>query len=267
MNLQLQGRVALVTGGSRGIGASIVREMVKEGSYVILCARQSDALTNLEAEIRASGGNCSAVPVDVFDKAAVIAAVDSAARVAEGIDILVNNVGGAIKFGSFEDLSDDDWIRAYEFNVLSLVRFTRACLPYLRRSSLRRIINISSISALQPGHYNPHYTATKAAVVNIGKYLANILAKEAILVNTICSGPVNSESWNESIKQTALTRGILESDARSMVEQAEAAKIPLGRIGAAENIAPVVAFLASPISNWTTGSCFHINGGKLTVAL
>lgn len=266
MDLKLKDRIALVTGGSRGIGAGIVRQLAQEGVKVIFCARASAAMTALEAEVRAGGGVCCAIPVDVFDPVALQAVVDAAAAHWGGLDILVNNVGGAIRFGGFEDLNDDDWMKAYEFNVMSTVRCTRAALPYLRKSTLKRVINISSTSGHQPGFYNPHYAVTKAAVVNLGKHLANILAKEKILVNTVCPGPVHSESWESNILKIAAERKISVDEARSAVEKEEAAKIPLGAVGEAEQIAAVVALLASPASAWTTGSCFHVNGGKMASA-
>lgn len=266
MDLELKGQIALVTGGSKGIGASIVRQLANEGVKVIFCARSSAALTALEAEVRATGGSCIAMPVDVFDGDAVHRLVDEAARHWGGLDILVNNVGGATKFGGFYDLEDEDWMRAYEFNVMSMVRFARAALPYLRNSELRRIINISSISGSQPGGYNPHYAVTKAATINLGKHLANILADDKILVNTVCPGPVYSDSWEQNIARIAVERGISQAEAQSLVDDQESAKIPLGVIGKGDHIASVVAFLASPLSAWTTGACFHVNGGKMTSA-
>lgn len=263
MDLQLQNRIALVTGGSKGIGAAIVRQLTREGARVVFCARHSQAMTSLEAEIRAEGGTCVGMPVDVFDPIAIASLVDAASAQWGGLDILVNNVGGALRFGSFYDLEDDDWIKSYEFNVMTVVRFTRAALPYLRRSTLRRIINVSSISALQPGSYNPHYSVTKAAVVNLSKHLANVLAKENILVNAVCPGPVRSASWQENIRQNALKLGLNEAEFATQFEMEESKKIPLGRLGKGEHIASVVALLASPLSDWTTGSCFHLNGGKL----
>lgn len=267
MDLQLKNRVALVTGGSKGIGACIARRLAEEGVRVGICARPSAALFALEAEIKKAGGSCTVLPVDVFDAAAIATTVEAAANCWGQLDILVNNVGGALRFGGFDELSDADWTQTYEFNVLSLVRFTRAALPHLRRATLRRIINLSSTSALQPGAYNPHYAATKAAIVNLSKHLANVFAKENILVNTVCPGPVHSESWQENIRCTARTRGLTEAEAAATVEREEAAKIPLGLVGEGDHIASVVALLASPLSGWTSGSCIHVNGGKLSAAL
>jgi 3-oxoacyl-[acyl-carrier protein] reductase len=266
MDLQLKDRTALVTGGSKGIGASIVRQLAKEGAKVIFCARPSPAMAALELEVRATGGVCKAMPVDVFDVDAVRKLVNDAAEYWGGLDILVNNVGGAIKFGGFDELSDEDWMRAYEFNVMSMVRFSRAALPYLRQSESKRIINISSISGAQPGGYNPHYALTKAAIINLSKHLANILVDDKVLVNTVCPGPVHSDSWEENVIRIASERGISQTEARLLVENEESAKIPLGVVGEGDQIASVVALLASPLSAWTTGSCFHVNGGKMSNA-
>jgi len=266
MDLQLKDRVVLVTGGSKGIGASIVRKLANEGANVIFCARPSQAMTALETEVRATGGDCLALPVDVFDVDEIKKLVDTAAMHWGGLDVLINNVGGAIKFGGFDELTDEDWMRSYEFNVMSMVRFTRAVLPYLRKSELKRIINISSTSATQPGSYNPHYTVTKAAIINLSKHLANVLVKDKILVNTVCPGPVHSDSWEENILRIASERSISETEARVLVESEESAKIPLGVVGEGDQIASVVALLASPLSDWTTGSCFHVNGGKMSNA-
>ena len=150
---------------------------------------------------------------------------------------------------------------------MSVVRFTRSAIEYLKESELRRIINISSISALQPGEYNPHYTTTKAAVVNLGKYLSNVYAKEKILVNTVCPGPVYSESWRKCVKNIAEENGISEKVAKTNFDLGEIKKIPLGKIGNGEDIAAAVAFIASPKSHWTTGACININGGKQSAAI
>jgi 3-oxoacyl-[acyl-carrier protein] reductase len=267
MDLDLTGRIALVTGGSKGIGAAITRQLAREGVRVGIAARPSDELERLATEVTEAKGVCAVLPVDVRNADAIGQCVEKLGSTWGGIDILVNNVGGALRFGGFEELSDDDWMQAFDFNVMSVVRFTRAALPYLRKSTLRRIINISSTSALQPGAYNPHYCATKAAVVNLGKHLANILAKEAILVNTVCAGPVHSQSWDANVARIAALRNLSHTDAAAAVDKEEAAKIPLGIVGEGRHIADAVALLASPRSAWTTGSCIHINGGKMAAAL
>jgi len=267
MDLGLHRRTALITGGSKGIGAAIVRRLAQEGVRVAVCARASDALDRLQAEIRATGADFLAVPADVLAPDSGRTCVDTVVEAWGGLDILVNNVGGALRFGGFEDLADEDWERAFDFNVMSVVRFSRAALPHLRLSPLKRIINLSSISGIQPGYFNPHYALTKAAVMNLSKHLANVLAKEKILVNCVCPGPVRSESWQENIRRLSVEWNLPYDEAEARVERQEAAKIPLGEIGEGEQIAAAVALLASPLSSWTTGSCVHIHGGKLAAAL
>jgi 3-oxoacyl-[acyl-carrier protein] reductase len=262
----LTGYTALVTGGSKGIGSAIVEELAKRGANVAFCARESQEMHQLEREITLQGGHSLAIPTDVSVHEEIASCVKTVNQHFGGIDILVNNVGGAVKFGGFFDLDDSDWLNAFDLNVLSLVRFTRETIPYLKNSKLGRIVNISSISGHQPGSYNPHYCSTKAAVTNIGKHLSNILAVDNILVNTVSPGPVHSASWQEYVAKVSKDKKITLNEANLDIEYSESAKVPLGRIGEGHQVASVVAFLCMPETDWITGSCFHVNGGKLQSA-
>ncbi len=261
MNLALNGRVALVTGGSKGIGRAIARALAEEGARVAVTARGAQALQDTAREL--SEWSVLAVAADATDPKAVDAAVARVIDAHGALDILVNNVGGAGRFGGFRDLGDADWRSAFDLNVLSMVRFVRAAEPHLRRSKCGRIINISSIAGVQPGSFNPHYTATKAATINLSKYLADYFVNDRVLVNVVCPGPVHSESWDENVRRVAAERNVPFEAAWREVEREEAAKIPMGRVGDGEDIAGFVAFLASEKAGWATGSCFHVNGGKL----
>lgn len=261
MNLNLLGKVALVTGGSKGIGRAIAQSLAEEGAKVIITARGEGAMLETVQELASFG--ILAIPADATDQSAVNRVIQQIVDTHGQLDILVNNIGGAGNFGSFTDLSDDDWRNAFDLNVMSIVHFVRACEPHLRRSSGGRIINISSIAAVQPGTFNPHYTITKAATVNLGKFLANYFVNDRVLVNTVCPGPVHSDSWDINVRRLAVDRRQPFNDTWNQVEIEESQKIPLGRIGEGNDIAPFVAFLASEHASWTTGSCFHINGGKL----
>ena len=261
MNLQLTGRVALVTGGSKGIGRAIVQALAEAGAQVAATARGTAALQQTALEL--PGLEILTLAADATDQEAVNSAVARVIEVYGKLDILVNNVGGAVKFGGFADLTDRDWQRAFDLNVLSIVHFVRAAEPHLRQSKNGRIITISSISGVQPGTFNPHYTATKAATINLSKSLANHFVKDHVLVNTVCPGPVHSESWEDNVRRLALERRIPAEEAWQQVEREESLKIPLGRVGDGEDIAGLVAFLASDKASWITGSCFHVNGGKL----
>lgn len=262
MIVDLKERVALVTGASKGIGKAIAVSLARSGACVILCARQPESLQQLAAEIKGSSGMAFAVPVDATDPASVSRAVGSAISLTGKLDILVNNVGGAIRFGGFENLTDNDWENAFNLNVMSMVYFVRSALPWLGNSSSPRIINISSISGVEPGNFNPHYTTTKAATINLTKILANSLASQRILVNVVCPGPVHSDLWEANISQTADRLSLPIEEARRKVELEESRKVPLGRIGEGEDIAGLVTYLASDEASWITGACFHVNGGK-----
>lgn len=263
MNLELKGRTAIVTGGSKGIGRAIAKSLASEGVNVVICARGADALATIEEEINQSGGNAVAISADATNPEAVRHVVTTTIDRFGGLDILVNNVGGAVKFAKFADLEERDWFDAFDLNVMPVVYFVRHALPWLRHSPAPRIINISSISGVQPGFYNPHYTITKAAVINLSKYLANQFVDDKILVNVVAPGPVHSHAWNRSVQTFANSQNIPFDEASIQIEQQEASKIPLGRVGEGHDVAGLVTFLASNQAAWITGSCFHVNGGKL----
>ena len=163
------------------------------------------------------------------------------------------------------ELEDNDWHLSFNYNVMSIVHFVRFALPLMKKSNFARIINISSISGVQPGLYNPHYTITKAAVINLTKYLANTLASEKITVNVVCPGTVYTDSWDSLIKDRSGKEHISYEEAKLSLIDQELEKIPLNRIGTGDDIAGLVTFLASEKASWITGSCYHIDGGKLKV--
>lgn len=263
MNLGLRGKVAIVTGANKGIGKEIAKLLAQEGANVVICARGAKSLEEVRKEMRRKGNNFTIVTADVTTPDGARKVVDTALKQFGRLDILVNNAGGANKFGNFLELDDEDWVDAFSLNVMSVVYFVRYALPFLKKSPSPRIINISSISGIQPGYYNPHYTVAKAAVINLSKYLANQFASSRILVNVVCAGPVHSNSWERGVAHIAGIRNIPIEEARAQVESEEAGKIPLGRVGEGEDVAGLVAFLASDKAAWITGSCFHVNGGKL----
>lgn len=263
MNDGLKDKVAIVTGGSKGIGRAIAQSLAEEGVKVVICAREQKNLSRARTEMEKTCGNVLAVSADVTKPADVKKVVATALKRFGRLDILVNNAGGAYKFGDFNRLTDQDWLNTYRLNVMACVYFVRYSLPALRKSSSARIIQVSSISGVQPGMYNPHYTSAKAAVINLNQYLANTLAKEKILVNVVCAGPVHSDAWNRNIEYIARLKNKDVKTTRQEFDAQEAAKIPLGRIGEGRDVAGVVTFLASAQASWITGACFHVDGGKL----
>lgn len=263
MKLGLEGRTALVTGASKGIGMAIAEALAGEGARILAVSRRKPALLGLQRKIVSNGGRVEIFPADLSVPASARDCVRTAVRSFGGLDILINNVGGAIRYADFDDLKDSDWRNAYELNVMSMIRLVRCSLPYLKRSPAPRIINIASISGVEPGGFNPHYAAAKAAMINAGKFLANKFAKDGVLINTICPGTVFTAAWDDTVRASAEREGIPRARVLKRMLKSETAKIPLGRIGEGRDIASLVVFLASQESSWSTGSCFHINGGKL----
>jgi 3-oxoacyl-[acyl-carrier protein] reductase len=203
---------------------------------------------------------------DAADPNSAECAINAAANKFGGLDILVNNAGGVDKIGGFTDLRNEDWLQAFELNVMSAVYAVRQALPWLRRSRNARIINVASISGVEPGLLVPHYCAAKAALINLSKHLANTLAGDRILVNVVCPGQVHTEARQKLAEYVAESEDISISAAIDKIDSQGAARIPLGRIGEPGDVAQLITFLASDRASWITGSCFHIDGGKLRSA-
>ncbi len=260
---KLQDKIVLVTGASKGIGKAIAKAFSQEGAKVSICARNKENLETARREIQKNHQKIIAIQADLTDEKQATNVIEQTLEKFKGIDIIVNNVGGAIRFGDFWELGKDDWHKSFDLNVMSMVYMLKKAMPYLKKSNSPSIINISSISGVEPGWYNPHYSTMKAATINLTKHLANILAPDGIRVNVVCPGTVSSDSLEQNILQNALKKKQDPEQYKQNFLKTEKAKIPLGRIGEGKDISKLVLFLAGEGSSWITGSCFHINGGKL----
>ena len=259
-------RTVVVTGASKGIGRSIALNLAEKGFRLVLCARSKRALIELATQIEKSNQEVIVAAVDLRDASQVKEMVQQTIRRYGSLDILVNAAGGIDTFGELDSLEFDDWEKAFKLNVMTVVHTVKYALPFLKKSESSRIINISSIVGIEPGHYNPHYSACKAAVINLSKYLANTLAKDKILVNVIAAGPIHDTNlWEKNVAHIAKLRGVSISQAQEYLKEQEQKKIPLGRLGEAQDVASLVAFLCSDEASWITGSCFHVDGGKLKI--
>lgn len=260
MDKNLQGRVALVTGGSRGIGKAIAVALAREGADVIVCALKQNTLEKTKSEIEKFGGKCWTAAFDATDSGAVKSFFETTVSKIGKLDILVNNVGGVMDHATFEELSDKQWLDSWNLNFMTAVYFTRGVLPWLKKSKAARIINISSTAGKQPGGFNPHYGAPKTALNSLSKFLANQLAPQRILVNSVCPSTVSGGMWDAHIADKAERSGISIEEATKLMTEEVIKKTPLGKIGTPEDVAELVAFLASDKAQFITGTCIAVDG-------
>jgi 3-oxoacyl-[acyl-carrier protein] reductase len=237
--LDLRTHVALVTGGSRGIGAAIVRAVAAAGAAVVVNYRERrDAAEALVAEIQNSGDRAVAIAADVADSRAVTDLFASAAQQVGPVDILVNNAGIAITRG-VDDLTEADFDRTIEVNLKSVFLCTQAALPAMRQKKWGRIVNISSGAARGGGAIGPHYNASKAGIEGLTRGYAARLVKEGITVNAVAP----------SLIETDMMAG----------KQELVSRIPLGRFGTPEEVAQAVIFLIG--NGYMTGQTVALSGG------
>jgi len=259
MDLDLKDRKVLITGAAEGIGRALALAFGKAGAKVAGCARTEPRLHALEREMDGSGHFFQTV--DVTRPEELQNFHDRVLEQLGGLDVLVNNVGAVGKLATFHDLTDQDWREAFEVNLLPAVRLCRLFIPTLKHSGAPRIINISSIAGSRPGEIFPHYAAMKAGLSNLTVSLAQTLAAEHILVNSVSPGPVWTRSWENEAQETARQTGRPQHEVEEKIKNATAQSVPLKRMGVPEDITGLVLFLASDHASWVTATNFSIDGG------
>lgn len=258
MNLNLKNRVSLVTGSCHGLGLAIAKTLAQNKAKVYLCSLKHAEVVKAAESIK---GNVEALEVDVTSLKSIKKMFNQLSAKEKKIDILVNNVGGALKFGDFESLNDNDWIDAFLLNCMSSIRVSRNALPLLRKSKAGRIINIGSLNSHQPGNFNPHYGTAKTGLLYLNKYLANFLGKDGITVNTICPSTIQGGAWYRNIADYARRENISSQEAEKRFIEIERKKSPLDKICQLEDIADLIIFLVSDRGKFMTGEVFDVDGG------
>jgi NAD(P)-dependent dehydrogenase (short-subunit alcohol dehydrogenase family) len=258
MQLELDGKVAVVTGASRGIGLAAARALAAEGARVVAGARSSTD----DLEALAASAPVEFVAVDLSTPSGPVDL--AAAALAHGsIDVLINNVGAArTRLGGFLSITDEDWTASLTLNLMATVRMTRAVLPSMIAAGSGAIVTTSSVNAFLPDPAVLDYSAAKAAVANFSKSLSKEVAEHNIRVNTVSPGPVSTSLWlgEDGVAQTvARATG---GDPASVANQA-AADAATGRFTTPEEVADLLVFLASARAGNVTGADFTIDGGLI----
>jgi 3-oxoacyl-[acyl-carrier protein] reductase len=260
MDLELTDKIAIITGGSVGIGLAAARTLAREGAHVVIAARGGERAQDEAATIaREFGVQSLGVACDVATAQGCTALADAVRERFGAADILINNAGT----GSNETImeaGDDKWQYYYDLHVMAAVRLARGIVPLMRERGGGAILNNASICAVQPLWYEPIYNVTKAALMMFSKNLANELVKDNIRVNCVNPGLILTPDWIKTAKQLSAPAG---GDWQGYLDGVAAEHAPINRFGTVEELADFFAFLVSPRASYCVGATYHIDGGML----
>ena len=255
LELGLQGKIAIVTGGSEGLGRATAERLLREGVRVAICARRKDVLERTAEELRrAAGGELLARPADVTRKDDIEAMVSAVVAQWGGVDILVNNAGTSAA-AAFEQVDDATWHEDLELKLMAAIRFCRLVIPQMKRRGGGAIVNVTTVGGKAPAPRALPTSVSRAAGINLTKSLAGEYAADRIRVNTVCLGLAKSAQLARRAKG-----GDLEAHWKEVAK-----RVPIGRIGEPGEFADLVAFLVSERAGYITGTAVNFDGGMSSV--
>ena len=258
MDLQLKGKTALVTGGSEGIGRAIAAVLASEGVDVAICARRREPLEATAKELtKATGRKIVAIPADLTKDADAANFVRQAAEALGRVDIMINNAGAA-PGGVIETLTEDDWYQALQLKFMGYVRCLRYSIPIMVKQGGGRVVNLIGNDGIKPSYWEVAPGAANAAGQNLTKALAGQYGKHGISFVAVNPGPVRTERWDGLVKAMSRDMKISYEEADTLAPSA----IPMGRIAEPEEVANLVAMMASPLTHYVNGTMIEIDGGQ-----
>jgi 3-oxoacyl-[acyl-carrier protein] reductase len=263
VDLGLTGKVAVVTGASRGIGRVTARALSTEGASVLLVARTAKDLESVREEC---GANAALLECDVTDPDAGERMLAEARAQFGEPDVLVNNAGTA-RWRDLDDVPDEDWQAAWDINVMAPLRAMRALVPGMRERGWGRVVNVSSTAGKRPSAYMPEYSVAKAAQLSLSRLWADRCAADGVLVNAVCPGPTKSELWVAEgglADQSAEVSGL--ADAGEAIAKAGSGR-PIGRLAEPGEIAGAIVFLCSERASYVAGAAWSVDGGTVQVII
>lgn len=263
MNLDLSNKVALVTGGSKGIGKGIAQSLVQEGCNVSMCARHEKELNETARALEGKDNRVLPIVADLTVGKDIQKVVDKTLDEFGKVDILVNNAGTVGNPGTLERIAIQDWRDLFELNLFAVVSLTKKVLPIMKRQKWGRIINISSENGEQPYPDMIHYSASKGALNNFSKALSKQYADDGILVNTVSPAFIETPLVNDMMQQAADEQGISKDEAVKQFLENNRPHIELGRPGQIEEVGGIVAFLCSEQASFINGANYRVDGGSV----